>query len=337
MVTTYRDNPELTGSREKKEMQKDSPVLHHFGEMVRSYFHGKIIKTVDLDPEEVYLFGFHPHGIMPFTCFWLRCSEEWEKLFPGVTFSTLTASVMHLIPVMRDVLQWMGGREVSKEAIQLALRSKRSCLLIPGGQAEMMESRSCLDEIVLVTKHIGFIRLAMQENVKLVPVLSIGEVDLMDNVQMPKVQRWFLQRIGFAAPFSPYGVWYLPIPNPKPVSVIVGTPITVPHVAEPSLTEIYDVLYEYMCGLNSIFDANEEVCQQGLPNRTLKFLDFQGKKRELSEFPVYLKDMACQKQAQGQAKEGHKSSNSRHLPRTPQAVDSKQPVIRRSARKTKNR
>lgn len=137
----------MTGWREKEELQKDNPVVHHMAQMLRYYFHGKILKTVDLDPNEVYLFGFHPHGIMPFTCFWLRCCNDWNELFPGITFSTLTASVMHLVPIMRDVLHWIGGREVSKEAIQLALRNKRSCLLVSGGQAEMMESSSTIDEV----------------------------------------------------------------------------------------------------------------------------------------------------------------------------------------------
>jgi diacylglycerol O-acyltransferase 2, plant len=195
-----------------------------------------------------------------------------------VTFSPLTASVMHLVPVMRDILQWMGGREVSRESIQLALRSRRSCLLIPGGQAEMMESRSGIDEIVLVTRHTGFLRLAMQEGAKLVPVLSIGEVDLLDNVSVPGVQRWFLKRIGFAAPFNPYGVWYLPIPRPAPVTAIVGRPITVPHCAAPSETELRRAMTEYFGELQSMFDRHEEDAQapRGLRRRRLMFLDHNG-------------------------------------------------------------
>lgn len=35
-------------------------------------------------------------------------------------------------------------------------------MLVPGGQAEMRESRSFRDEIVLISKHQGFIRLAIQ-------------------------------------------------------------------------------------------------------------------------------------------------------------------------------
>lgn len=36
----------------------------------------------------------------------------------------------------------MGGREVSRESFRHALRGGRSCLVVPGGQAEMLQSQS---------------------------------------------------------------------------------------------------------------------------------------------------------------------------------------------------
>jgi hypothetical protein len=56
-----------------------------------------------------------------------------------VQISVLTASVMHLVPLMRDLLQWMGGREVSRESFRHALKRGRSCMVVPGGQAEMLQ------------------------------------------------------------------------------------------------------------------------------------------------------------------------------------------------------
>lgn len=44
--------------------------------------------------------------------------------------------------------QWMGGREVSRESFRHALRRGRSCLVVPGGQAEMLQSQSEVDEVV---------------------------------------------------------------------------------------------------------------------------------------------------------------------------------------------
>lgn len=69
-------------------------------------------------------------------------------MFIVFTFVWLICSVMHLVPAMRDVLQWMGGREVSKETIIHALRhEKQNLLIVPGGQAEMLESNSTINEV----------------------------------------------------------------------------------------------------------------------------------------------------------------------------------------------
>ena len=129
----------------------------------------------------------------------------------------------------------------------------------------------------------GFMRLAMQERAHLVPVLSLGEVDLLDNVRVPDLQRWFLRRIGFAAPFNPYGLWYLPIPRPVPVTVIVGRPVQVAHLANPTDAEIKRGLFMYFTELQEMFDKHERVAQQGLPKRKLVFLDHSGKAASLQE------------------------------------------------------
>ena len=129
--------------------------MSSFFASVRRYFGGAVIKEGELDPTKTYVLGFHPHGIVPITVFWLRCCDDhWQvtgnggvahlerhpamtsvhpnctasaqtstqDLFPGVNFSMLTASVMHLVPLMRDLMQYMGGREVSRESFRHALQ-----------------------------------------------------------------------------------------------------------------------------------------------------------------------------------------------------------------------
>lgn len=55
--------------------------------------------------------------------------------------------------------------------------------------------------------------MALQEGAHLVPILSFGEVDIMDNVRFPVLQQWFLKTIGVSFPHQPYGLYYLPIPR----------------------------------------------------------------------------------------------------------------------------
>lgn len=70
----------------------------------RDYFPIKMIKTVDLDPQGNYIFGYHPHGILcagAFCCFATEATD-FSQVFPGIT--------PHLLPLMgmfvrfRDIL-----------------------------------------------------------------------------------------------------------------------------------------------------------------------------------------------------------------------------------------
>ena len=106
------------------------------------------------------------------------------------------------------VRELAAGRRIGAQLrmeLLLTLRRGESVLLVPGGQQEMIESRSGAGETRVVTKHVGFIRLAMQEGVPLVPVLSLGEVEVLDFVRLPSLQRFFIKRIGIPVPFLPYG------------------------------------------------------------------------------------------------------------------------------------
>lgn len=76
--------------------------------------------------------------------------------------------------------------------------------------------------------------MALQEGAHLVPIISFGEVDILDNVRFPLLQQYFLEKIGFPFPYHPHGLLYLPIPRPRKITVVVGTPIAVIQVDDPS-------------------------------------------------------------------------------------------------------
>ena len=46
----------------------------------------------------------------------------------------MTDFMTHLVPLMRDLIHWLGAREVSREAIARALDQGECCLVVPGGQ-----------------------------------------------------------------------------------------------------------------------------------------------------------------------------------------------------------
>eukprot|EP00455_Lapot_gusevi_P014785 TRINITY_DN17439_c0_g1_i1.p1 TRINITY_DN17439_c0_g1~~TRINITY_DN17439_c0_g1_i1.p1 ORF type:complete len:409 (-),score=58.41 TRINITY_DN17439_c0_g1_i1:87-1313(-) len=248
--STYYSPAVKTGSRRWDRLRK----IHWLWDDFERYFDFKLVGPGQLQADRTYLFGFHPHGIYPYSIVWGALSRQWRQKYPGVEMDGLGASVLLAIPFLRDVGMWLGGRDVSREAIVHALSHQRSVCLVPGGQAEMRESRSNLPEIAIVTRHKGFIRLAIQQGVDLVPIFSFGEHDLFDNVYLPKVQKWFLYRVGFGYPHFPYGRWFLPFPRARPITMAIGEPIPVQQNPDPTPEEIDRIHAQYYDALQKLFD-----------------------------------------------------------------------------------
>ena len=56
---------------------------------------------------------------------------------PGLRPVPLTASVCTTVPLLRDIVMWLGARVVSRRTFEHTLRERGAVLVCPGGQAEM--------------------------------------------------------------------------------------------------------------------------------------------------------------------------------------------------------
>merc|ERR1712070_189536 len=99
----------------------------------------------------------------------------------------------------------------------------------------MMESQSKQRKIVILQKHLGFLKIALQTGVDVIPVLSFGEVEVMDFIRIPSLQNFFISRVGLPVPFFPYGMFGLPIPRPVTVTVVMGKPMSLGYFPGNSL------------------------------------------------------------------------------------------------------
>lgn len=132
---TYVGNPSGTGRREwpafKKWIQD-----YVFDPLFEPYFGMRLIRdtTEPFSSDKKYIFGYHPHAIIPLAGGWCSHTSQWESQMPGVRPSVLTSSILHNIPIARDVIQFTGGRDVSRSSFKNAVQTVGSVLLIPGGQ-----------------------------------------------------------------------------------------------------------------------------------------------------------------------------------------------------------
>nr|CCC52738.1 putative diacylglycerol acyltransferase, fragment [Trypanosoma vivax Y486] len=228
---------------------------------------------------EQYIYSFHPHGIFPGSALWVPMTKQWEKMVGTNAENIITthgADVMFFVPFLRDFLMSLGALSVSRKSIESTLKQGNSPVIVTGGQAEMLVQRGSDEEMHLVTYHSGFLRLAMQHRVPLVPIICFAEHNVLLNVYLPKIQRYFVKKIGFPLPMLPYGRWYLPFPQARPLTVVVGRPIY--PVAGGDVAENNNHVREYGAryfeALQSLFFKYRVVA--GYPNMSLVLHDRDG-------------------------------------------------------------
>ena len=177
------------------------------------------------DPERRHVFGFAVHGLYPLAAGYLPLLPGFRRLLPGIRPITLCASVVFAVPLLRDLLAWLGLRVVSRRSFLRALREKGAVLLVPGGQAELVHTHRIARptrEFCVYRGHKGFVRLALQSEAALVPVLALGEVDSLQNlVNLPGMLRWTYKRLGFPVPYL-IGGRYQVSPFPRPTGLRWG-------------------------------------------------------------------------------------------------------------------
>jgi len=136
-VSSYRNRPSITGSRSWP-LVRDSELI--WGSMER-YFSGQVIALAPLPATKgPYIFGFAPHGVYPASILWATRGPQFRRAYPDLHVDVCGATIMFYAPLLRDICMWSGGREVSGTALRIALKQKRSILIVPGGQREMRHS-----------------------------------------------------------------------------------------------------------------------------------------------------------------------------------------------------
>eukprot|EP00039_Didymoeca_costata_P003228 m.66203 g.66203 ORF g.66203 m.66203 type:complete len:444 (-) comp11789_c0_seq2:1115-2446(-) len=269
-ATTSIGNPEVNGQR-KWDFVLNANSL--WG-LAHGYLNFRIIHDGECrDPKATKLFGYHPHSIIPYCCGLTFLHKDWQKIYPFPVF--MVDALIHQIPLMKDGIQWLNCREVSKQSVRKALKDRMSALLVPGGQAEILYSRSTSTEVHVLRHRKGFIRLAMENNADVVPMFCFGEWELLDNIELPIIQSATKKLLGFPMPFYPFGRLFLPIPRRPPhgVTVIIGETIKTPKleggsVKEKDLNHIHGLYFD---AVQRMFDKYK--IEAGYPHKRLVWID----------------------------------------------------------------
>lgn len=270
LFDTYILKTSQRGGRRSDALRK-SKWWHHF----RNYFPISLERTAELDPKQNYIFGFHPHGIIGIGmfCNFMTEATDFSGKFPGITLYVLGLRVVTMVPFSRDFIMPLGVCDVSKESIDCHLNEGRkqgggrAVLIIVGGAKEALDAHPGTITLTLENRK-GFVKMALRHGAHLVPVLSFGENDVfeqMGNTEGSKLRRaqiWLQQHMGFSMPLMHgrgifnYDFGFLPFR--RRIHTIVGSPIEVPLISEPTDADVHKYHKIYVDGLRQLFNAHKD-------------------------------------------------------------------------------
>lgn len=175
----------------------------------------------------------------------------------------------------------LGGCSASRESLLYLLNDKtqhRAVGVVVGGAAEAFYCRPGPYRVIL-KKRKGFIRIALETGTPLVPVFSFGETMLFTQVDNPPgswiytIQNAFRKVVGFA-PCIPLGRGMFQysfgiVPHRHPVHTVVGKPIYVEKVTNPTTEQINALHETFTKGLISLFEENKHKYEKDPQKATL--------------------------------------------------------------------
>lgn len=149
-------------------------------------------------------------------CNFTNSHSKWAKLFPGIRAKMMTLSIHFNFPIFREALFAWGMCAASAGSISTLLNASNdpkdpknvadghtsnAAMVVIGGAQEAFYALP-KNYTVVLRKRRGFVRLAIQSGMPIVPVISFNEVDIFDQVmgapgsKLRRFQVWVKAKTG---------------------------------------------------------------------------------------------------------------------------------------------
>ncbi|XP_066972546.1 2-acylglycerol O-acyltransferase 1-like [Macrobrachium rosenbergii] len=239
----------------------------------RDFFPAHLIKTAELDPSKNYIMGYHPHGVLSAGayCHFATEGTHFSKVFKGLTPYLLTLECHFKLPFYRELFMGTGAVSATRASMDYLLSQEgtgRALCLVVGGAKESLDAHPGQDVILHLSKRKGFCKMALRHGASLVPMFSFGENEVYDQVPNPqgsllrKAQNTLQQALGLAPViFMGRGIFQYSfgiVPFRKPIYTVVGSPIDVPQVKNPTSQEIVELHAKYTRAVIDLYNKYKD-------------------------------------------------------------------------------
>ena len=174
---------------------------------------------------------------------------------------------MFFIPFFRELWSWSGACSASRAGLLhlLTRPGGQLAVLVPGGAEEALNSDRREVRLVL-NRRKGFVKMALTTGTPLVPSFTFGENKIYTKLDNPegswirRFQDWAQNLFGFAPVlFLGRGIFNYNVgilPHRKPLTVVVGSPIKVEKILNPTRGDIESLHRKYVEALTALYNEN---------------------------------------------------------------------------------
>jgi hypothetical protein len=169
----------------------------------------------------------------------------------------VTLNASFLAPIFREWVLLQGFISANRKTLLKTLQ-EQSVVLVPGGAKEALYAHPGTLKLVLKDR-MGFIKLAMDSNVSVIPCIGFGENEIFDTLSMAaeldhkdekllwRIQHTVKDFLSFSTPILKH-----PIPYRTQVTVVVGEPL---KLHESKSVEENHALY--LQHLSNVYERNK--------------------------------------------------------------------------------
>ncbi|CAH1374248.1 unnamed protein product [Tenebrio molitor] len=218
-----------------------------------------------LDAKRNYLFCCFPHGVLPVGPF-NALGNAWCEFYKTHREFKVKSAILHqhfLLPFVRELALAVGTISCSANSLNYELSHPEGghiVTLMPGGAIEAYNCHPGKYKFVVKNRK-GFVKLALRNGSPLVPVISFGETDLFDQLEGPTLRKFqeYIRKFLGLAPVMFIGRGFFQysfgiIPQRRPVTTVVGTPIEVTKVENPTKEQVEELHDTFVQSLTTLFE-----------------------------------------------------------------------------------
>ena len=214
-----------------------------------------------------YIYMWHPHGLYSASQYLHITSNltTWPSQNKNIKITGFHGLLW--LPFATEIFEYFGAVTTTYNEMKKTLVEEASLSVCPGGMREMLPVEGDEKAMrVFLKKRRGIFKLALETGTPLVPVISFGENKLYEPIYTPKWIQDFLEPYDMCVPIptvSSVMKWFSLFSNPlsEPVFTVVGDPVLVEKVENPSNSDIVRLRERYIDSLIAMYKKEKKSCE----------------------------------------------------------------------------